>query len=160
MKDVGNGKVLALFIDVNNKLDGTSPVGVPADDNMIAGSASASDVKALDDGLYVPTDVTFDGNAAGHDAANLLVFKFTADIQQAYTLTIGTTVGGEGTYKETASGVTVGPHFFTVDATGYFNNASGATGTLTTGALTAGTTYYYQITGANNTVYLSGAFQG
>ena len=163
VKDDGNGKVLALFIDVNNKLDGTSPVGVPADDNMIAGSASDSDVKALDDGLYVPTDTNFDANAAGHNAADLRVFKFTADVVQTYTLTIGTSTGASDIYSEIATSVSAGAHFFTVDATGSYNNGNGNTvsGSLSSGtALTAGTTYYYQITGANNTVYLSGAFQG
>ena len=153
----GDGEVELLIIDVtSNKLVGNGA------GTVIVGSVTANDIKNSPDGVYYPTDISsLPVDASQHSAANMMVFKFTANsTSQAYTLKIGTTSGSANIYDETSStlGDSAG-HFFYVDVTGSYNAAGSGSLNGTSGtALTSGTTYYWQISGATAGVVASGSF--
>ena len=155
----GDGEVLdIIFVDTNNVISGTSKT-VP----KLASSVTSANILAMDNGLYIPMGVTFitDPTAHDHTPANLLIFKFASVADtQGVTLKI-TDADDTNIYTEAhASGITDGPHYFTVDGSGYMNNG-GTSGSLSgdhgTG-LDAGTTYYYTVTGTVDGVLLTGSF--
>lgn len=158
-----NDYVELIVVDTDNKWAG-------AQSQTIVGNVTATDIKAMDNGMYtLGTGVTVTGitNNSSADSEDLLLFKFEGrkaetPATQAYTLKIdlkSASSNGGAVYTETSSALADNASYiFYVDQTGAHIIAS-ATGTLKDGtALVSGTAYQYAITGADGITYLKGSF--
>ena len=153
-------KITLLVVDVVNGRWIGGALYTPA--QTLASGVNSTALKAMANGLYVPTDTSAAPDAS-HIAANLRYFKFeTTAASQNVTLKIGTTVGGNDIYQETATSVATGDYFFTVDVSGYYNTSTNTVSGSLSGAsgapLASGTTYYYEVAGTADGTLLSGSF--
>jgi len=167
---VADGNVAVLFMDVNNVLydaAGETSATSPAPAELAKPESSVTlSVAAKDAGdvFTLATDAKAqisDIATWGADEANLLFFRFDASYgpaSQDYTLTIGTTIGGDEVFTEKATGVAKGVHFFGIDVTGASLAADAEYTEDYSDGLTAGN-YTYTIKGEDGLVYASGTFQ-
>ena len=148
-------KIEAVFVDVS----GVMTNGKNGNELYVVGpqtSTSATtfdEVKALNDGVYVPTQII--GDMAGNAKDNV-IFKFTAPANsEAYTLSIKNSAGKE-VYKETST-LSKGAHCFYITTKADNSAQNAGEGTYKASAFVAGT-YSFSITGATSDVVLKGAF--
>ena len=123
---------------------------------------TVAEIKAGADGMYHPGGVS-EITDAGTNAEKILIFKYTADVVQNYTLTIKYVTKADGTadtdtvYTETLPNATVGGHIFYIQTDDNSGNVGNNYDDWADGTPDAGT-YSYKITGANGVVYLEGTF--
>lgn len=162
--DSNGTKVIAIIVESSGECNVVNGMATKNAPTQVASSVSdnGTTIKTYADGIYTVANIAaLPTQAASHNPDDMMVFKFTGTDTTSYTLKIGTSVGDGSVYTETATLAqdTTG-HFFYIDMSGSYNNAAGASGTLSgeTGtALVPGTVYYYQISDGTS-VILSGSF--
>ena len=156
VKDGDDDVIEAVFVDaagVMSKTDKADNEIYVAGPKTTTSATTFDEVKALNDGVYVPTQII--GDMAGNAKDNV-IFKFTAPANsEAYTLSIKNSAGKE-VYKETST-LSKGAHCFYITTKANNSAQNAGEGTYKASAFAAGT-YSFSITGATSGVVLNGAF--
>ena len=156
VKDGDDDVIEAVFVDaagVMSKTDKADNEIYVTGPKSTTSATTFDEVKALNDGVYVPTQIISD--MAGNAKDNV-IFKFTASANsEAYTLSIKNSAGKE-VYKETST-LSKGAHCFYITTKASTSTPNAGNGDYQKKAFDGGT-YSFSITGATSGVVLNGAF--